>query len=182
MVSAKNPFRPFKFWSQKKLIATKKSCFNGDLHLIRRILVAVDGSENSNKALNFALDMTEKYDATLTILNIFQPPVMGTVPQEPWNISGEDTAAFTKDLERVHQGVLSKAISQSKSFKPNLNVSSKLREGNPAMEIVAEAKEGSFDIVVVGHKGVGQVKELLGLGGISEKVVHSAPCSVVIVR
>jgi nucleotide-binding universal stress UspA family protein len=129
--------------------------------LIRRVLVAVDGSDNSDKALDFALDLAEKYDAALTILNISQPPVMGAIPHEPWNISGVHTPAFTKDMERLHEEILNRAIAKSKSFKPNLNVSSKLREGNPAMEIVAEAKEGNFDIVVVGHKGVGQVKELL---------------------
>jgi nucleotide-binding universal stress UspA family protein len=150
--------------------------------LIKRVLVAVDGSENSDKALIFALDMAEKYDATLTILNISEPPIMGTVPQEPWNISGEAMATFTKDLERIHKSILSRAVAQSKLAKLNLKVSSKLREGNPAMEIVAEAKDGHFDVVVVGHKGVSHVKELLGLGGISEKVAHSAPCSVIIVR
>jgi len=154
----------------------------GCLSLIKRVLVAVNGSENSDKALKFSLDIAEKYDATLTILNISEPPVVGTVPQEPWNISGEAMAAFTKDLERFHVDILSKAVAQSKLVKPNLKVSSKLREGNPATEIAAEAKEGHFDVVVVGHKGVSQVKELLGLGGISDKVSHSAPCTVIIVR
>jgi nucleotide-binding universal stress UspA family protein len=150
--------------------------------LIKRVLVAVDGSENSDKALKFAIDMTEKYDATITILNISEPPIMGTVPQEPWNISREAMATFTKDLEHIHENILSRAVTQSKLANSNLKISSKLREGNPAVEIVAEAKDGHFDVVVVGHKGVSHVKELLGLGGISEKVAHSAPCTVIIVR
>jgi len=52
----------------------------GCLSLIKRVLVAVNGSENSDKALKFSLDIAEKYDATLTILNISEPPVVGTVP------------------------------------------------------------------------------------------------------
>ena len=68
-----------------------------------------------------------------------------------------------------------------KTAKPNVAVSSKLREGDPALEIVAEAKEAGFDVVVVGHRGLSRVREIF-LGNISEKVAHLAPCSVVIVR
>ena len=62
-----------------------------------------------------------------------------------------------------------------------MTVFSKLREGDPALEIVAEAKEAGFDIVVVGHRGEGRMREIF-LGNISEKVSHLAPCPVVIVR
>ena len=56
-----------------------------------------------------------------------------------------------------------------------------LRDGDPAVEIVNVAKDSSFDIIVIGHKGSGKVKESF-LGAISEKVAHSAPCPVVIVK
>jgi nucleotide-binding universal stress UspA family protein len=45
-------------------------------------------------------------------------------------------------------------------FKPNLVVSSKLREGNHVLEIVAEAKDSGLDVVVVGYRGFGGVREL----------------------
>ncbi len=47
-----------------------------------------------------------------------------------------------------------------KRLKPNMVVSSKLREGDPAVEIVAEVKDAGFDIIVVGHCGLGRVREL----------------------
>jgi nucleotide-binding universal stress UspA family protein len=56
-----------------------------------------------------------------------------------------------------------------------------LREGDPALEIVGESKDEGFDIIVVGHHGLGRVRELF-LGNISEKVAHLAPCPVVIVK
>jgi nucleotide-binding universal stress UspA family protein len=150
--------------------------------MIKNVLVAVDGSENSVKALDFALDMAEKYDATLTILNVSESPAMGTVPQDVNAISGEGMVEFSKNIEKIHHDILTKATAHAKEVKPNLAIVSKLREGNPASQIIAEAKDSAIDVVVVGHKGVGKVKEFLGLGGISEKVVHLAPCPVVIVR
>jgi nucleotide-binding universal stress UspA family protein len=150
--------------------------------LIRNVLVAVDGSENSGRALDFALDFAEKYGAAVMILNVSEPPVMGVVPQEPTAYASEGVAVFAKDLSRFHKKILSKAVAHARAIKPNVPVASKLREGDPALEIVAEAKERAFDVIVVGHVGAGRVKELFGLGGISEKVAHLSPCLVVIVR
>ena len=150
--------------------------------LIGKILVAVDGSQNSDRALDFALDIAEKYGATLTLLNVSEPPAIGAVPMEPTAVSGESMVMFGKDLLRFHEEILRKAVAHAKIVKPEISVSTKLREGNPVLEIVSLAKEEVVDLVVVGHQGVGRVKEFFGLGGISEKVAHSAPCSVVIVR
>jgi nucleotide-binding universal stress UspA family protein len=151
--------------------------------VIKKVLVAVDGSENSDRALDFALDLAEKYTAGVTVLNVSESPAIGTVtlePTEPTAYAGV-TVNFYKDLQRFHEEILRKAVNRAREFKPNVTVLSKLREGNAASEIVAEAKEGGFDIIVVGHKGLGRVKELF-LGNISEKVAHLAPCPVMIVR
>jgi nucleotide-binding universal stress UspA family protein len=153
----------------------------GFILLIRNVLVAVDGSENSDRALDFSLDLAEKYGAAVRILNVSESPALGVVPLEPSTFSGESMVGFVKDLQRFHEEVLIKAGAHAKEFKPNVVVSSKLREGDPALEIVAEAKDAGFDVVVVGHRGLGRVEELF-LGNISEKVAHSAPCPVIIVR
>jgi nucleotide-binding universal stress UspA family protein len=150
--------------------------------LIGKILVAVDGSENSDRGLDFALDLAEKFGSAVTVLNVSEPPAMGAVPIEPTAVSGESMVVFGRDLRRLHEEILNKAVAQAKTVKPNVAVLSVLREGDPALEIVGMAKEAGFDLVVVGHKGAGRVTELFGLGGISEKVAHLAPCSVVIIR
>jgi nucleotide-binding universal stress UspA family protein len=144
-------------------------------------LVAVDGSENSDRALDFGLDLAEKYGAAVRVLNVIESPAMGAVPLEPTTVSGESMVLFAKDLQRFHEKILGKAVVHAKEVKPNVLVSSRLREGDPALEIVAEAKDVGFDVVVVGHRGLGRVRELF-LGNISEKVAHLAPCPVVIVR
>lgn len=144
--------------------------------------MAVDGSENSVRALDFALDLAEKFSSVVRVLSVSEPPPIGAVPIEPTVVSGESMIMFGRDLRRLHEEILNRAVAHAKQVKPNVSVLPLLREGDPASEIVAEAKEEGFDLVVIGHKGAGRVKELFGLGGISEKVVHLAPCSVVIIR
>jgi nucleotide-binding universal stress UspA family protein len=149
--------------------------------LISNVLVAVDGSENSDRALDFALELAEKFSAAVTVLNVGESPAMGAVPLEPTSVSGDSMVIFANDLRKFHEEILSKAVAHAKKVKPDVAVASRFRDGDPALEIVAEAKEGGFDVVVVGHRGQSRVRELF-LGNISEKVAHLAPCPVVIVR
>ncbi len=150
--------------------------------MIKKILVAVDGSEISYKALDFALDLAEKFSAALAVLNVSEAPAsLGVLPQQTMDYSGSGMIIMPGDFAAIHNQILSKALAHAKEAKPSVAVASLLREGDPASQVVAEAKEGGFDVVVVGHKGAGRVREML-LGSVSEKVVHLAPCPVVIVR
>ena len=151
------------------------------LFLFKKVLAAIDGTEASTKILDFALELSEKFDASLTILNVSEAVIIGVAPEESTNYPGANMSAFAKDLEKLHGKILSKAVAYAKEAKPSLSVSSMLREGDPADEIVNAAEEENFDAVVIGHQAVGRVKELF-LGGISEKIVHLAPCSVIIVK
>ena len=57
--------------------------------LIRNVLFVVDGSENSGRALDFGLDLVEKFGAIVTVLNASESLAMGVVPLEPTTVSGE---------------------------------------------------------------------------------------------
>lgn len=73
--------------------------------MIRNVLVAVDGSENSDRALDFVLDLAEKFGATVTVLNASESLAMGVVPLEPTTVSGESMVVFAKDLQRFHEEI-----------------------------------------------------------------------------
>lgn len=148
--------------------------------MIKKVLVAVDGSENSLRALGFALDLAEKYAASVLIVNVFQLPAMYSSPDDPLVYSGS-RAAFIKDLRRLHEGTLAKAVEEAKRLKPSVEVSADLKEGEPAAQVVEAAKEGGFDVIVVGHRGLGRLSEVF-LGGVSERVAHLASCAVMIVK
>lgn len=152
--------------------------------MIERILVALDGSEPADKALDFALDLAEKYSAEIVLLSVI-PPV--AVPTTVYAASGARTLApvvtekHLKEVEDRYEKVLSEALKKANEIKPSLNVSTKLVEGRPSERIVETAKEGSFDIVVMGSRGLGGIKGFF-LGSASDRVADEAACPVLIVK
>jgi nucleotide-binding universal stress UspA family protein len=88
-------------------------------------------------------------------------------------------ARMAEDSKRRGEQILVEAEQFAKEL--GVSVEKVLREGDAVNEIVAEAKAGNFDLVVVGHRGMSKLKELL-LGGVSEGLSHKAPCPVLIVK
>jgi nucleotide-binding universal stress UspA family protein len=159
--------------------------------LITKILVGVDGSEHSEKALNYALEVADKFSASILILNVFQPPPefeyqQGMMQQLPASgstqeqmVSPQNNDYFIKDLRKVHEAILSKALEIATKLKHNLKISAELREGDVSSQIIETADYGQFDLIVIGHKGDSKIKELF-LGSTTEKVAHLAKCAVLI--
>ncbi len=147
--------------------------------MISKILVGYDGTDCANRALDFGLELAEKFSASVLILNVMELPVYGS-PDDPLAVSA-GMAGFVKDLRSTHEATLAKAAEKAAKAKPNVVVAAELREGDPSGQIVAAAAEGGFDVVVVGHGSEGRLRELF-LGGTSERVAHQARCAVVIVK
>ncbi len=127
------------------------------------------------------MDFAEKYNASLAIMNVSESAAITAVPYTMGGYTGESMAAVAKDLNKFHETILDKAGAHAKNAKPNLSISLLLKDGNPASQIEATAKEDDFDVVIVGHRGVSKVHGLF-MGSISEKVVHSVPCTVIVIK
>lgn len=140
--------------------------------LVTKILVAIDGSEHASKALDFALEVAEQCDAEVQIFSVF-PPVI--IPSFPVRIP------MLLQVEDNFKTILRNALEKAKEKKPMLKISTRLGKGYPADEIVKTAKEGSFDLIVVGSRGLGNIKEIV-LGGVSDRVADKATCPVLIIK
>jgi len=153
-------------------------------NLIKKILVALDGSKPADKALDFALDLGEKYSANVVLLSVVSPVI---VPLGPYPTTGVPPippvviGTYSNELRVSHEKVLSEALKKAKKIKPNLKVSTKLVEGRPSDKIIETAKEGKFDIIVVGSRGLGGIKKFF-LGSVSNRVANEATCPVLIVK
>ena len=153
--------------------------------MIKKILVALDGSEHANHALNFALDLAEKYSAKIVLLSVIQPVI---VPLSHYQTTGMHTPippvamdTYSKELKASHKKVLSEALKKAKEIKLALNVSTKLVEGRPSDKIIETTKEGNFDIIVMGSRGLGDIRKSF-LGSVSDRVADEAACPVLIVK
>ena len=157
--------------------------------MLTKILVGVDGSESSEKALDTALEIADKFSASVLILNVFQPP-----PEFEYNLrllqqpSGPGYSQTTmsyppiyQEFRKVHEAVLSKATQKAIKLKPDLKIASELKEGDASSQIVETAANGEFDLIVIGHRGDSKIKELF-LGSTSERVAHRAVCAVLITK
>jgi nucleotide-binding universal stress UspA family protein len=148
--------------------------------LIEKIFVPIDGSEHADKALDYALNIAKKYSASIEILNVaLTPPHIGYVspPLGP----ARAVVTYSKELKANSKKMLSKALVKAKKNYPDLSISTKLLEGQPADKIVETAKKGNFDIIIMGSRGLGGIKEFF-LGSVSHRVSNDAECPILIVK
>ena len=141
--------------------------------MIKKILVPVDGSEHANRALDFALDLAQKYSAEILVLTVVQYPALSEIPL--------DIGEYYKGIKALYERVLSEALEKVKKATPNVNVKSELTEGYPADKIIETASKGKFDIIVMGRRGQGHLRHTL-LGSVSDRVADQSPCALLIIK
>lgn len=138
--------------------------------MIKRILVPIDGSEYSNRAINYACNIAKKFKSELTLICVVPPPIL---------FGAEAGITDFGALEDAGKKIInsSKKLVEDKGFKPIL----KLEIGQVADKIIQIASDEDFDLIIMGSRGLSAIKSFL-LGSVSDKVSHHAPCPVLIVR
>jgi len=141
--------------------------------MLKSILVAFDGSEQSRKAFNFALEMSRHCTGALpeiTVVSVAQPP-------EPIDIVEMDAIidSATQHYEELFKGLREKAKAEGVDIKTEIVV------GHPADQIIKYAAEKKSDMVILGHLGKSKIANWL-LGSVSKRVSSYAPCTVTIVK
>jgi universal stress protein A len=141
---------------------------------LKEILVPIDFSESSLKALQYALPMAEKFGAHITLFHVIEPrfgPADMMAPAEILEVEGDLVRAGWQKLELLcHQ-----------SIKPAITSSSLVEMGRPYEEIVAAAKTHKTDLIIIATHGHTGLKHFF-IGSTAERVVRHAPCPVLTVR
>lgn len=150
--------------------------------VIKKILVPIDGSECSQKALEYALDLAEKYSAEIKLLTVTEHVVL----VEPIFLAASifDTQSqieIEKNIEKAYKNILDEALRKSIHDYPNLKIEKQLLKGRPADEIVEFAETENFDMIIMGNRGLSRIKDFF-LGSVSNRVVDKAKCPVLIVK
>lgn len=141
------------------------------------ILVPVDGSELSLEAVRLATQLMPSSGGTIHLLNVPElPPATDELGR--WveasnpDISRDDAEQDSiKLLDRVRESM----------EQPGIEFQTTVQWGSPARGIVDGAKKLGVDAIVMGSSGMSDLKGLV-IGSVSHKVMHTAPCRVILVR
>jgi nucleotide-binding universal stress UspA family protein len=142
---------------------------------IGRITVALDGSPHADHALNFAIDLSKRYSAGLTVLAV--------APMVPLYLSSTEPWAPTEMPEgeiKFYRGLVDSGVARAQAEGVNA-VTGVCLEGHVVDEIVSHLEANPTDLLVLGSRGLSAAKRLL-LGSISDAVSHHVACPVLIVR
>lgn len=144
--------------------------------MFSRILVGLDGSDYSLRALDFAIDLAKKYQSQLVLVHVVMRQIYAINPPEAGILAG---TAIVRELETEGKTILTQGEEKVKA--QGLPVEARLRQGVPAEELLRAAADEKTDLMVLGSRGLSQVRAFL-LGSVSDKVSHHAKCPTLIVR
>lgn len=133
----------------------------------QRIVVGVDGSETSQRALDWALEAGRVRKASVEVVHAWDVPAFGLPP---------DAIPYPQ-LEDAGRSVVEHALEQA-DIRGVVTIRRVVTRGPASVVLVGLA--GDADLVVVGSRGLGGFKGLL-LGSVSHRVTHHAPCPVVVI-
>ncbi len=147
--------------------------------MLNNILVATDASPASNRAINLAADLAGKYGATLHLLYAVRE--MQLPPELKKMAEVEKIAGARSDvLDFVGKKILDDAQARAQK-KGATKIKSALERGDPATAIMRYGKRRKVDLIVLGTRGLGQVKGML-MGSVSRKVTNLSDISCLVIR
>ncbi|WP_293729386.1 universal stress protein [uncultured Phascolarctobacterium sp.] len=145
--------------------------------MFTKILIPVDGSEGSWRALSTAVQLGEKFASELLVVNVIQPYNNAALLAVPL-----DHATITQgnnELEKVGDKVLEMAEERLADYPHKIEFT--LEVGHPSERIIALAKKANADAIVIGSRGLSGIAEFF-LGSVSSKVSQYASVPVLIVK
>jgi len=155
--------------------------------LFDKILVPLDGSEHSLKALEIAVQIAKKFGGKLALIHVYSVSVGPVIMPEPTTLTPPmipvmTPAEVSKTVEATRKAGNSILTDGEQKVKAEgVPVETMLKEGHTVQEIVKTAKEGTFDLIVIGGRGISKIRELL-LGSVTDGVIHHVHCPVLVIK
>lgn len=147
-----------------------------------KLLVAIDGSDASDRALAAAVEIATATDGSITLIHAIEPGIHDTGGGEPVTATERRDRLIINSLDSAEehgQSVLDEAIAVAN--EAGVEVSGELRYGRPAQTITDFAAEGDFEAIYIGHRGLSE-RSIEFLGSVARDVVERASVPVMVVR
>jgi nucleotide-binding universal stress UspA family protein len=141
--------------------------------MFSKLLVPIDGSDNSFRALNHAIFLSKKIVAQTTALHAMENlPFAHIGSQKALN-------AIILKYQEESKNILDK--SRDIGSKNGVKVKTVLKKGDATSIIIDYSKKENYDTIIMGRRGMGKLRQLI-LGSTSTKVLSHSDCTVVIVK
>lgn len=141
--------------------------------MFNKILVAIDGSDMSKKALETALNLAKENQSKLSLINV------GKSLSIPQGMVIDSIDEVYDSMRKEGEDLLNRGKWMAES--QGIPVEIHYVEGDPAAQIIKLAKEGLFQLIVIGSRGLGPFKEMM-LGSVSHRVSQLSHCPVLIIK
>jgi nucleotide-binding universal stress UspA family protein len=156
------------------------------MKLFQKILVPLDGSEHSLKALDVAIQTAKRFGGKITLVHVYSVVAISSMVPEPSMatagipvMTAPDISKLIEATQKVGNRILEDGEQRVKAAKVEVN--KLLEEGHTVQEIIRVAKEGDFELIVMGARGISRIREML-LGSVSDGVIHHVACPVLVVK
>lgn len=144
---------------------------------LKRILVPTDGSEHAKRALDYALEIAEKFKGEVFLLNVIPEPVVKTYSPHLEDKEYHDSNELVEERKKI----LKDESDRGKQNKPEINISTKLNQGPVADKIIEYVSEEDINLIVMGHKGLHLHQEII-MGSKTRKVAQKTELPLLIVK
>jgi universal stress protein A len=146
---------------------------------LKKILVPIDFSESTEKAIRYGLEIAKDRKAHLFLLHVIDQRLIDNLEKmSAWGYKG-DFAETIEGLVRDREQDLLRVVPEE--WAVGLEPEYLIRRGKPAEEVINTAKEYLIDLIVIGTQGHTAFASTI-LGGVCQKVVNHGPCPVLVVR
>jgi nucleotide-binding universal stress UspA family protein len=149
---------------------------------MKKILVAIDGSKISPQAVHKAIDIAKRFESEVTLLKVAEVPTDANYADYQVYVSD----SFIADRRKV----VKQKIEQDKKMldailynidTAGIKVEKKILAGIAYEQIVKLAKEGQYDLIVMGRRGLSPIRRFF-VGSVTQTVIAEAPCPVLVVK
>lgn len=147
----------------------------------KHILVPTDGSERAGRAVVIAAQLARDTGSKMTVAHVLAHSGSARIPAGLKEYARAEHLDITESavMESVASDLLTRAADRA-GQEGVKEVGRVILSGHVADEIVDWARENSVDLIVIGKRGLGTIRELL-LGSVSHKTVQLAPCPTMVV-
>jgi nucleotide-binding universal stress UspA family protein len=143
--------------------------------MLSHVLIGVDGSHESKYAASFGLSLAEQTGARVTLVYVLESPAV--IPVGP--LSGYVMTTAPRSPEDLQRAKVE--LDDLVKEMPNVHCEKRVVPGAPAETLCDLARDLQADLLVLGDRGLGASRRFL-LGSVTDRVVHHAPCAVMVVR